>query len=298
MSYFEELSVGDVRLSIAPHIGGAITEFSKAGQQLMHKASDRALAELNPGGMSSFPMVPYCNRIQNGRFTYEGRAVELPGNFPPEPHSIHGLGWQAPWQVTETTQDAATLELTHDGSVWPWPFAATQRLHLREDALVQTLSLENRADGNMPAGLGVHPFFGRDDRTVFRASFAGEWETDDEKIPSRLNTIPAGQDLWEGNPVATRPVDNVYTDRQGDLRIAWPGEQFGLAIRPSDNLTNTVVYVPVEYNFFCVEPVTHLPNAVNMAGVETGVVDLAPGGTLTVAIEFLIEDMGSTNEQI
>lgn len=294
MSYFEELTAGDVRLVVAPHIGGSITEFSKAGQQLMHKASERALADLNPGGTSCFPMVPYCNRIQNGRFNYKGQAIELPSNFPPEAHSIHGLGWQEAWQVgaQKETTDSLTLVFRHDGSVWPWAFESEQVFQLSETKLVQTISVTNRASNTMPAGLGVHPYFSRDDATLFRASFAGEWETNDEKIPAKLNKIPDGVDLWEGKAVATRPVDNVYTGRVGNLEIVWPGERYAIAITPSDNLTNTVVYVPVEYDFFCVEPVTHIPNALNMQGIDTGMVDLDPGATLVSTIEFTIVERG------
>jgi len=293
MSYFEELTAGDVRLVVAPHIGGSITEFSKAGQQLMHKASERALADLNPGGTSCFPMVPYCNRIQNGRFTYAGQAVELPSNFPPEAHSIHGLGWQEAWQVGTSSEDnTLLLALSHDGSVWPWAFDSELVFRLSETKLVQTISVTNRATSTMPAGLGVHPYFSRDDTTLFHASFAGEWETNDEKIPAKLNKIPDGVDLWEGRPVATRPVDNVYVGRVGELEIIWPDQGYAIAINPSANLVNTVVYVPVEYDFFCVEPVTHLPNALNMEGIDTGMADLDPGDTLVGTIEYTIVERG------
>lgn len=292
MSYFEELTVGDLHLVVAPHIGGCIAQFSKAGQQLMHKASQRALDDLNPGGMSCFAMVPYCNRIQNGRFTYDGRHIELPPNFPPEPHSIHGLGWQEVWQVDEVTTDCLTLSYAHDGSVWPWPFLAEQTFRLSERGLEQTLSVTNSSNMAMPAGLGVHPYFPRDESTLFQASFAGEWEMDDEKIPAVLNVIAEGVDLWGGKPVATRPVDNVYTGRTGGLQIVWPQERYSLTMRPSGNLPTTVVYVPVEYDFFCVEPVTHLPNAVNMLGIDTGMVDLLSGETLSGRIEYVIEERG------
>ena len=45
-------------------------------------------------------MLPFCSRIHNGRFRYGDRDVSLAPNFPPEPHAIHGFGWQGLWRLS------------------------------------------------------------------------------------------------------------------------------------------------------------------------------------------------------
>ncbi|MFH1566717.1 MAG: aldose 1-epimerase, partial [Gemmatimonadota bacterium] len=49
---------------------------------------------------ASFLMVPYSNRIENGRFTFQGRAYQLEGA---ERHAIHGDVRGRPWQTEERT---------------------------------------------------------------------------------------------------------------------------------------------------------------------------------------------------
>ena len=62
-------------------------------------------ARLRPGAAAgnstraaAFPLVPYSNRIREGRFSFRDRAVVVPLNRPPERHAIHGHGWQAGWR--------------------------------------------------------------------------------------------------------------------------------------------------------------------------------------------------------
>ena len=50
---------------------------------------------------SSFPLVPYVNRIRGGRFTFRGREVRLAPNMAGDPSPLHGQGWLDPWQVEE-----------------------------------------------------------------------------------------------------------------------------------------------------------------------------------------------------
>jgi len=82
-------------LTLAPSIGGAVTRY--------WLERDGATWEwLRPAPvMAAFPLVPYSNRIREGRFAFRGRTVALPLNRPPERHAIHGHGWQARWQVIE-----------------------------------------------------------------------------------------------------------------------------------------------------------------------------------------------------
>ena len=77
----EFLQSGDIRLEVCPAAGGSITKFSVGGQDILRPASKEAIEQRDPGLMSAFPMVPYCNRIANGLFWFEGRQIQLEKNF-------------------------------------------------------------------------------------------------------------------------------------------------------------------------------------------------------------------------
>jgi aldose 1-epimerase len=90
-----ELRSGDARCVLYPAIGGSIAGWSIGDQHMLKRASDEDVTAVDPLRMASFPLVPYSNRIGHGRFDWDGHAVGITPNFPPEPHAIHGVGWKA-----------------------------------------------------------------------------------------------------------------------------------------------------------------------------------------------------------
>ena len=60
---------------------------------------------------------------------------------------------------------------------------------------------------------------------------------------------------------------------------------FGIALPAS--LPYLVVYTPPERDYFCVEPVSHVSNAIHMAEPAAhGLVALAPGATLEASLRL------------
>jgi hypothetical protein len=123
------LSHGTGRCDVIPALGGSIAAWTVNGQEMLRSASAFSIATNDPFGMASFPLVPYSNRIDNGSFEWDGKRYSLARNFPPEPHAIHGVGFERPWQVHAHSADSATLVLNHrPGASWPFAFEARQRI--------------------------------------------------------------------------------------------------------------------------------------------------------------------------
>src|SRR5260221_9862012 len=118
-----ELGAGDLRAEVWPAVGGSLGAFhaDTGGGRLdfVRPATGESVAREGPLAMGSFPLVPYSGRIRDGRFTFAGRQVALPLNFPPARHSIHGHGWQAPWSVAEVAPDRAVLDYPYGAGEWP-----------------------------------------------------------------------------------------------------------------------------------------------------------------------------------
>ena len=96
--------------------------------------------------VSSFPLVPYSNRIKQGKFTWQDKTIELVLNFPPETGTIHGHGWQAPWQVDRVAEHELVLSYYHDKDDWPFCYRAIQTFTLSEQGLTVSMSVENLSD--------------------------------------------------------------------------------------------------------------------------------------------------------
>lgn len=281
-------------LVLCPELGGSILRFDFQGRPVFRAAPDSTTAILDA---ASFPLVPFSGRIAGGQFQDAQRRISLPPNFPGrpvDPNTLHGQGWLLPWQVDHASDMSAALSLHHPPGDWPWDYRAKQSFELHATGFTQQLRLTNLDARAMPAGLGVHPFFPRNAQTLLVAQHRGEWQTTADGIPSQEVSEDRPVDWWNGAPVETRLVDTAYSGRSGDLSIVWPDRDMALSIRPSDTLPHTVIYVPPGKSFFCVEPVSHIPNAHNAGSPhEQGLVELKSGEIFEATIDFSVETVAA-----
>ena len=292
-----ELRAGSMRLGVAPEIGGSITRYAseRAGRiiEWMRPASPDALAERSAGGMSSFPLVPFSNRIRDARFRFRGREMQLPQNFRPEPHAIHGHGWRARWTVVERVEARLTVEYRHPAGAWPWAYAAQQTFALDDERLRVRFAVTNEAPEPMPVGFGLHPYFVRTPRALVRADVGPMWEADADVMPVRI--VPPPPQLLLGgaglNPDAT-PLDNNFTRFGGRAVIEWPEWNARLRVEADSVYACLVVYTPAGRDFFCVEPATNCIDGFNLADRgrrDTGLIVLDPGDTAAGDVTFTPE---------
>ncbi|MGH1559503.1 hypothetical protein ACRAWD_21235 [Caulobacter segnis] len=108
---------------------------------------------------ASFPLVPFCNRIPNGRFVFEGREVVLPPNLAGHPHALHGQGWRAGWTVDKAEGNEAVLSYAHAPDAWPWAYRAEQRFVLSETSFARRAERDQHRRGGDAGGPGLPPVF-------------------------------------------------------------------------------------------------------------------------------------------
>jgi len=280
------LSRGEARCDILPHLGGCIGAWSKSGQQMLRQVSAAGLAARDPYATAGFPLVPFSNRIGAGRFTWDGKPVTLARNFPPEPHAIHGVGFERPWQVLSCSNDFALLALLHRPDAgWPWAFEARQRITLTDDALTLDLSAVNFEMQAVPLSFGHHPYLPRNGaRLTFHAH--GVWLPGENGLPAEL-VKPAGPlDFSKGVDVEQADVDHCFSGWSRAAYIAWPDKALALEITASSELSSAVVYSSRELDAFCFEPVAHVNNALNRHGGESAMPVIAPGASFSAGIRF------------
>ncbi len=276
-----EISHGQFSAGIDPAVGGGLA-YWRGSRDFVRPA---APGEDDPLQFGCFPLVPYSNRIRDGRFEFDGQVIQLPLNFGDHPHSIHGHGWQNAWDLVSRKDAEATLQYRHGGGAWPFPYLAEQIFRLDQDGLSIEMRLTNLGAGPMPCGLGWHPYFPATSETFIEAQIDGVWLTDDEVMPTVWSRPPPAWDLRQGPPVGDMGCDNLFTGWDGAARITWPEWGLGLTIRASGNLGYLVIYAPRGEDFFCVEPVSHCTDAFN-SGEDRGGVVLPPGGEFTASVHF------------
>jgi aldose 1-epimerase len=278
------LRAGDAAVELAPEAGGAVTRYwlerDAETREWLRPTPAGALRAGNSTRAAAFPLVPYSNRIRAGRFSFRGRAVVEPLNRPPERHAIHGHGWQAPWQPMDVRATTARLEYRHPAGAWPWAYHATQRFTLAPTGLTVELSLTNQSVAPMPAGIGWHPYFPRTPRATITTDVRAMWRTDEEKLPTELVAHPPAARFGRG-------MDNCFVGWSRRAVIDWPELGARLVMQAEPPLDYLVVFTPARRPFFCVEPVSHVTDAFNLADAgqaDSGMLVLEPGETLRTAV--------------
>ncbi|CAG1014182.1 aldose 1-epimerase [Burkholderiaceae bacterium] len=272
-----ELHAGALRLAICPDLGGSIAGLWHRDTPILRSTEPAQLTGARQS--ASFPLVPYSNRLGYRRFRWKGHDYTTQANFSDSPHSVHGIGWMRPWQVTSHSAIDLALRLEHrPDEHWPFAFEATQFFSLTPQSFVAQLVITNTADVVQPVGLGWHPYFPKRARSRLHIECSDRWDCDAANLPVR-KVAQSGID----SDVSHLAFDNGFGGWKGPARIR--DEKFSLQLRSS--LPYLVVYTPQDKDYFCVEPVSHVGNAIHMADpLAHGIRALAPGESFEASMSL------------
>ena len=288
------LRSGASSVVVSAELGGGVTGWMLGRTPILRRALPRAAVSEtagagDPHALGCFPLVPYGNRIGGGAFRWRGTGYALRRNFGDSAHSIHGVGWQRCWTVVEAGSASVELMLDHRADpYWPFAFQAALGYRLSEDGLTITMRLTNRHDGPAPAGIGVHPYFPKANDPSLQFNATGVWDTGSGSLPLRHGPPPAEWRHRQPRRVAGSGLDNCFTDWDGTAAIQ--AGSASLRIEASAAFRHLQVFTPSWADFFCVEPVSHVPDALNRDDLPAGQAMhvLAPGEVVGGTIRFIL----------
>ena len=272
-----ELHAGALRLALRPDLGGAVAGLWHGDTAVLRSTEPAALADSRAAAM--YPLLPYSNRLGYRRFRWRGHDYSTAANVADSPHSLHGIGWQRPWRLIDSSVLEVVIELEHGGDDdWPFAFTARQYFALTPESFSVRLQFTNTGSSEQPAGAGWHPYFVKRARSRLHVELSDRWDTDATLLPTRKVAQP-GID----SDLSHLDYDNCFEGWHGPARIR--DERFSL--RLSSSLQRLVVYTPQERDYFCVEPVSHVSNAIHMADPAAhGIVALQPGATMEASMRL------------
>jgi aldose 1-epimerase len=274
--------------------GGRIRTSDGVWRDLLRPTRRTVLGE--PEKCSSFPMVPWSNRIQDGVLPFGGRTWQLQRNGA-DGTAIHGAARHSAWTVTDRTETRVVLELDTTGLVgvnFPWQFRAQITYALAGNKLVVGTSVRNVDREPFPAGFGHHPYLMRTLSAVGTTAppTPGQpvLEVPAHKGYSLVNALasgPAGEvpqraDFRVARPLTSAFVDDVLTawEPGAPVRISYQDLGVSVDLHADPVYAHLVLYAPRKRPYFAVEPVTNVNNGFSLhaAGVPgTGVFVLEPG---------------------
>ena len=307
-----ELRFEDRRVLLAPQVGGAIAAFydlpddggGGGTRHWLRPASAEALAACNPLGMASFPLLPYCNRLRDARFVFDGREVDLSADGNAFDHALHGHAWRRPWRVGSVSPTMVELHLNHEpgnepARHWPYRYEATQRFELDDSGLSVTMSIRNLADQPMPFGMGHHPYYPRTPATRIHTNVRAMWHATQDLLPTLLGAHPCIDALAspEGLPADAFDLDNNFAGWSRSSTIDWPDERRSVILHADAPFDHMVLYAPAAHpDLLCVEPVTNTVDFLNLDAprVDVGGGVLMPGETIQARFGWMPRDLSQS----
>jgi len=185
-------------------VAAVLREFSVAGVHFTETWGDDEVPPMGCG----IVLVPWPNRVADGRWTYQGAVQKLDITDLSNGNAIHGLLRNTAYQPVSVQGDTVTLA----ASIYPqhgYPFILDTevRYALSDDGLTVTHRLANVGTAAAPFGVGAHPYLR-----------VGEHPVDELEITvSGTEYAPTNE---RSIPVGVEPVDGTDVDLRSGVRLA------------------------------------------------------------------------------
>jgi aldose 1-epimerase len=244
---------------------------------------------------SGLVLVPWPNRVRDGKWTQRGETYQLAITEPKFHNASHGLLRFVPYRpVGERHGDSLTLSAeVFPQSGYPFHLATQVTYAVSGRGLTVTHRIENVGDQDAPVALGTHPYLTLGDvpasGLTLHSPADSRYVNDDRMLPIDLQPVDAATDIRQPRTLSELHLDTVYTDLHRDpdgiarttltaadgRRVTlWQGAGFDFR----------VLYLNANYPgrdvAIAVEPMTAPTDALNSG---TGLRWLAPGEVLNLA---------------
>ncbi len=295
----EKISSDAMTLEVLPGLGASILNLRAAsGRPVLREV---ALADVRTSSQcASFVLLPFSNRIRDARFTFQGQEVQLQANTTAG-LAQHGDVRNRPWTVTRASDSHLVCTFDSrdfDDMNWPWAFTALMEYRLHGPHLDITVTLTNSDTRDMPAGMGLHPYFERlqdgiDPTLSFDAPLT--YDTDERSLTvGGAREVRPGEDYRAPAHIGERQIDRTFTAWDGVARLEWSGagRPARAVVQTADNVYSHLVVFTAPDGNLALEPVSHATDAFNLAAQGVAGVDmrvLSSGQSLSGTARITLE---------
>jgi aldose 1-epimerase len=280
----------DGQEAVVVEVGGGLRRYTVDGVDVV---DPYGTDEICPGGAGQV-LVPWPNRIRDGRYTFREQDYQLPITEPATHNAIHGLVRWLRFAPTDVAPDAVTLACDVAAQPgYPWTLRVSTRWSLSEQGLRAEHTATNLSETAAPFGIGVHPYLVVPgvavDDLVLRLPTQQRLLVDGRMLPMGAARVAGGPyDFTEPRRIGTVQLDTAYTEVTLDggnfasatlttadgrrSRTIWADGQFGWwQVYTGDTLSGERLRRSV-----AIEPMTCPPDAFRSG---RDVVAIEPGGS-------------------
>ncbi len=274
----EQYTISDGRYAaVVTQVGATLRSLTVDGRELLWTfGQDEA-----PSGSQGKQLIPWPNRIRDGRYTFDGVEHQLPISEVPRHNALHGLNDGFAWQlVSHTDRSVVQRHVFHPETGWPGTLTATLIHSVDEGGLRVRVHVTNDGDASLPYGYGVHPYFAFSDidEVTLDLPFQNELRVDEDRLlPIEVSPVTAGNDFRAPRQLGQTVLDTAFTTPASEdwcVRLAGPAH--AIEVWADRSLPWVQVFTSPERDALAVEPMTCGPDAFNEGPTHDGVIALAP----------------------
>ena len=275
-------------VSVIPEFGGNVDEIvlGKKGvtYPVLEVFDNDDMVKGNPKYKST-QLIPFANRIADGKYSFNGKSYQLPINL--GKNACHGLLLANPMKVTEKKANknhaSIKLEYKYKGEVPGYPFkykAVITYSLLEKVGFVCETVITNEDSSPIPVGHGWHPYYrtkGKVDRLKLKLPSIYRVEV--------VELIPTGklipETYSEAVTIGSQECDAgfVVPDKEGAVSAELYDPELDIKLniwqetgKGKYNYMQT--YIPENRNSIAIEPMSSMTDAVNN---KNGLIVLEPG---------------------
>lgn len=199
--------------AVVVEVGGGLREYTVDGHD---RLDGYPISAVCSGGRGQV-LMPWPNRVQDGRWEFAGRTQQLALTEPEAGNAIHGLVRWSAWQVVEQTESRVVVEhRLYPQPGWPGTLELRIEYELGSDGLAVTMAATNAGAESCPYGAGAHPYLTLGTPTVDSLTLElparSYLEADERGIPIAVRTVTGTRfDYSEPRPIGTNRLDTGYT---------------------------------------------------------------------------------------
>lgn len=267
---------------------GVLRQLGHDGRDLVDGFPEEAMPAAGRGQL----LVPWPNRIRDGRYTFGGAVQQLALSEPKRGNASHGLVRWVSWSLLR--HDPAVVELRYflpAQTGYPWALDLTTTWEVGAGGLTVTQAATNRSDSPAPYASGAHPYLlagpGPCDGWEVELPAATYLTVDEERL------LPTGRASFEGvlsRPLGGTVLNHAVTDLARDA-----GGVATVRLRDGRAGTGTELWVDAHHHWLqvytgddtptprrsvAVEPMTAPPDAFNSGD---DLVVLEPGASFSAS---------------
>ena len=283
----------DESIGIIPAFGGLLNDWNVSVQSgllglLQNYKDHQELEEKIDVNFQGPKLIPYPNRIEDGRYTFEGKEYQFDHAKIGESNSIHGFLCRLPMLVKDQKcqSDRASITLVHsyDGSVKGYPFSFDVELVYQldtTDGLTILTRIKNTGDSNLPFGDGWHPYFAcADGVSELELEFNAKGKLEKNRLGIPTGKVDNHNEFEVLKPLGSTQLDDCFQLRDDHLLLRYPSKGLTLSFwqeMGAGKYNYLQLYTPEDRLSIAIEPMTCAPNAFNSGD---GLIEIAPEETI------------------